>query len=58
MSPEFPEFPEFHVTDRSGHDVRYAIDASKIAKALNWTPKENFKSGIKKTVEWYLTKYQ
>lgn len=47
-----------HVTDRSGHDVRYAIDASKIAKELNWRPKENFKSGIKKTVEWYLTKYQ
>jgi dTDP-glucose 4,6-dehydratase len=46
-----------YVTDRSGHDVRYAIDASKIAQELNWTPKENFKSGIRKTVEWYLAKY-
>ncbi|HDY86234.1 MAG TPA: dTDP-glucose 4,6-dehydratase, partial [Methylophaga sp.] len=42
------------VTDRAGHDVRYAIDASKIAKELNWTPLETFESGIKKTVQWYL----
>jgi dTDP-glucose 4,6-dehydratase len=42
------------VTDRAGHDVRYAIDASKIAKELNWTPQETFESGIRKTVQWYL----
>ena len=43
-----------HVEDRAGHDKRYAIDASKIANELNWEPKEDFSSGIKKTVEWYL----
>jgi dTDP-glucose 4,6-dehydratase len=42
------------VTDRAGHDVRYAIDASKIAKELNWTPSETFDTGIRKTVQWYL----
>lgn len=42
------------VTDRAGHDVRYAIDATKIAKELNWTPQESFDSGIRKTVQWYL----
>ncbi len=42
------------VTDRAGHDLRYAIDASKIAKDLNWRPIETFESGIKKTVQWYL----
>ncbi len=42
------------VTDRPGHDVRYAIDASKIKSDLDWTPKETFDSGIRKTVEWYL----
>ena len=42
------------VTDRAGHDLRYAIDASKIAKELNWTPLETFESGIRKTVQWYL----
>ncbi len=42
------------VTDRAGHDVRYAIDASKIEKELNWTPQETFDSGIRKTVQWYL----
>ncbi|GEA61982.1 dTDP-glucose 4,6-dehydratase [Vibrio comitans] len=43
-----------YVTDRPGHDVRYAIDASKIERELGWTPKETFESGIRKTVEWYL----
>lgn len=43
------------VTDRPGHDLRYAIDSSKIKKELNWVPKESFKTGIKKTVEWYLS---
>ncbi len=42
------------VKDRPGHDIRYAIDASKIANELNWTPKETFETGIRKTVEWYL----
>jgi len=42
------------VTDRAGHDVRYAIDAGKIAKELNWIPRETFDSGIQKTVQWYL----
>lgn len=42
------------VADRPGHDVRYAIDASKIASRLGWTPEETFESGIRKTVEWYL----
>jgi dTDP-glucose 4,6-dehydratase len=43
-----------YVGDRAGHDVRYAIDATKIDKELNWTPDETFATGIKKTVEWYL----
>lgn len=43
-----------YVTDRPGHDVRYAIDASKMADKLNWKPEETFESGIRKTVEWYL----
>ena len=43
-----------YVEDRPGHDVRYAIDASKIEEQLGWTPEENFESGIRKTVEWYL----
>ena len=47
-----------YVTDRAGHDFRYAIDASKIEKELNWKANENFESGIKKTVEWYLGKYE
>lgn len=42
------------VKDRPGHDLRYAIDASKIANELNWTPIETFDSGIRKTVKWYL----
>ena len=42
------------VTDRAGHDVRYAIDASKIQKELDWSPVETFDSGIRKTVQWYL----
>lgn len=43
-----------YVDDRPGHDIRYAIDASKIKKELGWTPKESFESGIRKTVIWYL----
>lgn len=43
-----------YVQDRPGHDLRYAIDASKIEKELGWTPVETFESGLRKTVEWYL----
>ncbi|MBF4256163.1 dTDP-glucose 4,6-dehydratase [Vibrio anguillarum] len=43
-----------YVKDRPGHDVRYAIDASKIERELGWKPHETFESGIRKTVEWYL----
>lgn len=46
------------VKDRPGHDVRYAIDASKINADLGWSPAENFASGIRKTVEWYLANPQ
>ena len=42
------------VTDRPGHDFRYAIDASKIRRELGWEPQESFESGIKATVRWYL----
>ena len=42
------------VTDRPGHDLRYAIDASKIERDLGWVPEETFESGLRKTVEWYL----
>ncbi|WP_413492749.1 dTDP-glucose 4,6-dehydratase [Morganella psychrotolerans] len=43
-----------YVTDRPGHDLRYAIDADKIERDLGWRPQETFESGIRKTVEWYL----
>lgn len=43
-----------YVTDRPGHDVRYAIDATQMHEKLGWTPNETFDSGLRKTVEWYL----
>ncbi|EGJ7492827.1 dTDP-glucose 4,6-dehydratase, partial [Escherichia coli] len=43
-----------YVTDRPGHDLRYAIDATKIKNELNWVPDETFETGLRKTVEWYL----
>ena len=43
-----------YVTDRKGHDLRYAIDPNKIESELNWKPKYNFDSGIKQTIQWYL----
>lgn len=46
------------VKDRPGHDRRYAIDASKIARELGWKPQETFESGIRKTVRWYLDNRQ
>jgi len=45
------------VTDRPGHDRRYAIDATKIETELGWRAKENFETGIIKTIDWYLNKY-
>jgi dTDP-glucose 4,6-dehydratase len=47
-----------YVTDRPGHDVRYAIDASKIERELGWSPEESFETGIRKTVQWYLDNKQ
>lgn len=47
------ELIEF-VSDRPGHDVRYAIDASKIERELSWVPEETFESGLRKTIAWYL----
>ncbi len=46
-----------YVKDRPGHDLRYAIDATKIEKELGWKADENFETGIKKTLSWYLKKY-
>ena len=43
-----------YVTDRPGHDLRYAIDASKIERELGWRPRETFETGLRKTVQWYL----
>ena len=42
------------MTDRPGHDRRYAIDATKISRELGWRPAETFETGIRKTVLWYL----
>ena len=42
------------VEDRPGHDQRYAINANKIKNQLDWSPKESFESGIRKTIHWYL----
>jgi len=43
-----------YVQDRPGHDLRYAIDASKIERELGWVPQETFESGLRKTVQWYM----
>lgn len=55
LRPEkaYKDLIEF-VKDRPGHDVRYAIDASKIERDLGWTPAETFETGLRKTVQWYL----
>lgn len=45
------------VKDRAGHDKRYAIDATKIEKELEWRAEEVFDTGIEKTINWYLSKY-
>ncbi|MEK6782833.1 MAG: dTDP-glucose 4,6-dehydratase [Bacteroidota bacterium] len=44
-----------YVKDRAGHDLRYAIDSSKLQKQLGWTPSVDFENGLEKTVDWYLT---
>jgi dTDP-glucose 4,6-dehydratase len=43
-----------YVKDRAGHDLRYAIDATKIKDELGWTPSIDFEEGLEKTVDWYL----
>jgi dTDP-glucose 4,6-dehydratase len=57
-SPSSPVHPHAslitYVTDRPGHDRRYAIDARKIERELGWRPRETFETGIRKTVDWYL----
>ena len=42
------------VEDRPGHDLRYAVDTSKIKADLGWMPEENFESGLRKTIQWYI----
>jgi dTDP-glucose 4,6-dehydratase len=58
LLPESPHVPHrkliTYVTDRPGHDLRYAIDATKISQLLGWTPEETFETGLLKTVRWYL----
>lgn len=58
LLPDSPYLPHKNlitfVTDRPGHDQRYAIDASKIERELGWRPEETFETGLRKTVEWYL----
>lgn len=58
LVPDSPYIPHesliTYVADRPGHDLRYAIDADKIAAELGWTPQETFESGIEKTIQWYL----
>ncbi|MBQ3294919.1 MAG: dTDP-glucose 4,6-dehydratase [Erysipelotrichaceae bacterium] len=49
-----PETLITYVTDRKGHDLRYAIDPTKIENELGWKPKYNFETGIKETIEWYM----
>jgi dTDP-glucose 4,6-dehydratase len=44
--------------DRPGHDYRYAIDATKLEQELGWEAAENFESGIRKTIQWYIDKYK
>jgi dTDP-glucose 4,6-dehydratase len=47
-----------YVTDRPGHDYRYAIDATRTSRELGWTPRHTFESGLRETVDWYLTHHQ
>jgi dTDP-glucose 4,6-dehydratase len=58
LLPDSPHCPHqnliAYVADRPGHDLRYAIDASKISQQLGWSPAETFETGLRKTVQWYL----
>ena len=58
LAPGSPHVPHrrlvTHVTDRPGHDRRYAIDARKLERELGWSARESFETGLRKTVEWYL----
>jgi dTDP-glucose 4,6-dehydratase len=58
LKPDSPHTPHENlitfVTDRPGHDQRYAIDASKMAQELGWRPQETFETGLRSTVRWYL----
>jgi len=58
LRPESPFAPHLqllkYVTDRPGHDRRYAIDATKLETELHWHAQESFETGLRKTVEWYL----
>lgn len=58
LRPQFTDYRSLitHVNDRPGHDKRYAIDATKIARQLGWQPHETFETGLRKTVMWYLEK--
>jgi dTDP-glucose 4,6-dehydratase len=62
LHPQSPVTPHAQlirfVTDRPGHDRRYAIDAGKIARELGWMPQESFETGLRKTVQWYLDNRQ
>ena len=62
LRPDSPHKPHKnlikYVADRPGHDQRYAIDAAKIGRELGWEPRETFETGIRRTVEWYLSSEQ
>jgi dTDP-glucose 4,6-dehydratase len=47
-----------YVTDRAGHDLRYAIDATKLMTELGWNPSVTFEEGLSKTVDWYLNNWE
>jgi dTDP-glucose 4,6-dehydratase len=57
LSPRFSSYKDLitFVADRPGHDQRYAIDAGKMQKELGWVPQETFETGLRKTVEWYIS---
>ncbi len=59
LKPRLNKYAELiqYVEDRPGHDMRYSIDCSKLQSELGWGPKETFKSGLRKTVQWYLSEW-